>query len=184
MKSNVLKSGVFKRNQGGFTLIELVMTIILIGIMSVGLYEVVIWGISDYIGSENYLHSNNSMTYASSVIRRNLENAATPTPTPTALIKPRNGRKKTYCKVENKINPATIGNPPIVIANLAGQTTTCGGTGRPVCNEAAFYQNVTVASQQLVVFCVNNNILYEEVTDETRTTTSYPVADNISGINF
>ncbi len=31
-----------KKNRGGFTLIELVMTILLIGILSIGLYEVVI----------------------------------------------------------------------------------------------------------------------------------------------
>ncbi len=171
-----------KKNSGGFTLIELVMTILLIGIMSVGLYQVVMWGISDYIGSENYLHSNNSMTYAISVIRRNLENAAMPTGSISPSGTP-------YCTLSNSINPATTGNLPIVIANLAGQTTTCGGTTQP-CNEVAFYKYITditgTANQELVVFCVNlnNNALYKEVTTTNGTTISYPVANYISGINF
>ena len=167
-------------NTAGFTLIELVMTILLIGILSIGLYEVVMWGINDYLTNEQYLHSNNSMTYAMSVIRRNLENAAMP---PRSAINPSG---TAYCKLTNPINPATSGNPPIVIANLAGQTATCGGSGEPVCDEVAFYQNATVngtASQQLVVFCVYKSILYQEVTN-TNGTTSYPVADNISGISF
>ena len=169
---------LFKSNDG-LTLIELVMTIILIGIMSIGLYEVVMWGISDYIGSENYLHSNNSMTYAISVIRRNLENAAMP----IQLIKPSG---KHYCKLKNRINPDTGGNMPIVIANLSTQTS-CGGTTGEPCNEVAFYKYITgTANQELVVFCVNpnNNALYKEVTTTNGTTISYPVADYISGINF
>ena len=168
-----------KKNRGGFTLIELVMTILLIGILSIGLYEVVIWGVSDYVTNERYLHSNNSMTQAMATIRRSMVGAVMP---PTAAISPLGAY---YCKLSNSINPATTGNPPIVIANLAGQTAACGGTGQPVCDEAAFYQNITGTTnqQQLVVFCVNKNILYEEVTNETGTT-SYPIADNISGISF
>ena len=166
-----------KKKDGGFTLIELVMTILLIGILSIGLYEVVIWGISDYVTNERYLHSNNSMTYAMMTIRRSMAGASMP----TASINPSSAY---YCKLSNSINPATTGNPPIVTANLAGQTATCGGTGQPVCDETAFYQNITgTANQQLVVFCVNNNILYEEITNGTGTT-SYPIADNISGISF
>jgi hypothetical protein len=101
---------------------------------------------------------------------------------PTAAISPSGAY---YCKLSNWINPATAGNP-IVIANLAGQTATCGGTGQPVCDEAAFYQNIsgTTNQQQLVVFCVNNNILYEEVTANGAVTASYPIANNISGISF
>ena len=171
-----------KKKYGGFTLIELVMTIILIGILSIGLYEVVIWGVSDYVANERYLHSNNSMTYAMAAMRRNLENAATP---PTLPISPSGAY---YCKLPNSINPATAGNPPIVTANMAGQTTACGGNSQPVCDEAAFYQNVIKISgvtQQLVVFCVKNNILYEEVTTTNGTgTISYPIANNISGISF
>ncbi|MDA8303948.1 MAG: prepilin-type N-terminal cleavage/methylation domain-containing protein [Deltaproteobacteria bacterium] len=180
----IIFSNNIKKNNGGFTLIELVMTIILIGILSVGLYEVVMFGINDYLRNENYLHSSNSMTYAMSVIRRNLVNAATP----TSLISP---SVSAYCPLFESINPKTSGNP-IVVANLAGQTTTCDGTGQPACNEAAFYQNVIVsgtAIQQLVVFCVNNNVLYKEVTNKevtnsNGTTTSYPVANNIGSINF
>ena len=175
---------IIRNRKGGFTLIEMVMTILLIGILSIGLYEVVMWGISDYLINEEYLHSNNSMTYAMTVMRRNLENAAMPPTPPFKSIRPSGVH---YCKLSNPINPARRKNPPIVTANMAGQTTTCGGRGQPVCDEVAFYQNVKinrVTAQQLVVFCVNNNILYEEITDGTGTTASYPVADNISGINF
>ena len=170
-----------KKNRGGFTLIELVMTILLIGILSIGLYEVVIWGISDYVTNERYLHSNNSMTYAMMTIRRSMAGAAMP---PALAISPSGAH---YCKLSASINPATSGNPPIVTANMAGQTATCGGTGLPVCDETAFYQNVTIngtPSQQLVVFCLNNNILYEEVTANGAVTASYPIADNITGISF
>ncbi|MCL4498430.1 MAG: prepilin-type N-terminal cleavage/methylation domain-containing protein [Deltaproteobacteria bacterium] len=169
-----------KKNKGGFTLIELVMTILLIGILSIGLYEVVMWGISDYLQNENYLHSSNSMTYAISVLRRNLENAAEP----IKYIKP--NKAKAYCKLKWGINPDTAGNEPIVLANLKKQTTACGGTTQP-CNEVAFYKYITgTANQELVVFCVNpnNNALYKEVTTTNGTTISYPVADYISGINF
>ena len=174
------KKEYLKKKDDGFTLIELVMTILLIGILSIGLYEVVIWGISDYVGNEQYLHSNNSMTYAIATIRRSMTSAATPTGT----INPAGTY---YCKLSNSINPATNRNFPIVTANMAGQTSACGGSGQPVCDEAAFYQNIsgTPPSQQLVVFCVNSNILYEEVTDGTGgTTISHPVANNISGISF
>ena len=175
----MIKEDETAKKDGGFTLIELVMTILLIGILSIGLYEVVIWGISDYVTNERYLHSNNSMTYAMMTIRRSMAGAVMP---PTAAISPLGAY---YCKISNPINPATTGNPPIVTANLAGQTSTCGGTGQPVCDEAAFYQNITGTTnqQQLVVFCVNNNILYEEFTNGTGTT-SYPIANNISGISF
>lgn len=170
---------------GGFTLIELVMTILLTGILSIGLYQVVMWGINDYLTNEEYLHSNNSMTYAMAVVRRNLVNAAMPLTKPPNLISPSSGA---YCKLSTSINPATSGNLPIITANMAGQTTNCGGSGQPVCDEVAFYQNVKISgvtTQQLVVFCVNmnNNILYEEVTDGTGTT-SHPIANNISGISF
>ena len=172
-----------KKKDGGFTLIELVMTILLIGILSIGLYEVVMWGIGDYVGNEQYLHSNNSMTYAMATMRRSMESAVMPKVTISSS-------SAAKCALSTSINPATTGNPPIVTANLAGQTTICGGTGQPVCDEAAFYQYINGTPpppqpppQQLVVFCVNNNILYEEVTNGTGTT-SYPIANNISGINF
>ena len=153
-----------KKNSGGFTLIELVMTIILIGILSIGLYQVVMWGINDYLTNEEYLHSNNSMTYAMTVIRRNLENAAMPPATPLRI---RGG----VCPLNRKNYPSK--NSPITVSP----------------SEVAFYQNVEIngaTTQQLVVFCVNpnNNALYKEVTTTNGTTASYPVADNISGINF
>ena len=176
------KKEYLKKKDDGFTLIELVMTILLTGILSIGLYQVVMWGINDYLINEEYLHSNNSMSYAMTVIRRNLENAAKP---PTTPISPSGAY---YCKLSTSINPATSRNLPIVAANMAGQTTICGGSiPQPVCDEVAFYQNIsgTPPSQQLVVFCVNSNILYEEVTDGTGgTTISHPVANNISGISF
>jgi prepilin-type N-terminal cleavage/methylation domain-containing protein len=170
-----------KKKDGGFTLIELVMTILLIGILSIGLYEVVIWGISDYVTNEQYLHSNNSMTYAMMTIRRSMAGAVMP----TAAISPSGAY---YCKLSNWINPATT-HTPIVTANMAGQTTacstTCEVTGQPVCDEAAFYQNISgTTNQQLVVFCVYNNILYKEVKTNGAVTASYPIADNISCISF
>ncbi len=167
------------KNKSGFTLIELVMTIVLTGILSVGLYEAIMLGVNDYIINEHYLHSNNSMTYAISVLRRNLVNAAMP----SSVITPSSG---SYCPLSVSINPATGGNAPIVRANLSGQTATCGASG-PACNEIAFYQNINTTSgesSQLVVFCVHNKILYEEVTNGVGQTTPYPVANNISNINF
>lgn len=172
------------KNSGGFTLIELVMTIILIGIMSVGLYQVVIFGINDYMTNESYLHSNNAMTYAVSVLRRNLTNAVAP----AALISPSG---LAYCPVSNSVNPYNNGNP-VVIADLKSQSVACDGAGQPVCSEAVFYQNIIVngtAGQQLVVFCVHannnkNSALYKEVTNSNGKTVSYPVANNISSINF
>ncbi len=175
----IIKEDETAKKDGGFTLIELVMTILLTGILSIGLYQVVMWGINDYLINEEYLYSNNSMSYAMTVIRRNLENAAKP---PTTPISPSG---VFYCKLSTSINPATSGNQPIVTANMARQTITCGGSSQPVCDEVAFYQNIS--GTQLVVFCVNNNnnILYEEVTDGAGgTTISHPVANNISGISF
>ena len=167
-----------KKNRGGFTLIELVMTILLIGILSIGLYQVVMWGINDYMTNEQYLHSNNSMTQAMATIKRSMAGAAMP----TAAISPSGTY---YCKLSTLINPATAGNQPIVTANLAGQTAACGGTSQPICDEAAFYQNISgTTNQQLVVFCVYNNILYKEVTTNGAVTASYPIADNISCISF
>ena len=172
------KKEYLKKKDDGFTLIELVMTILLTGILSIGLYQVVIWGVSDYVTNERYLHSNNSMTYAMATMRRSMTSAVMPT-TP---ISPSGAY---YCRLSNLINPAIGRNLPIVTANMAGQTATCGGTGQPVCDEVAFYQNNINGTppQQLVVFCVHNNILYEEIT-KTGTTTSHPVANNISGISF
>ncbi len=177
MKMRAKTINIIKSKEGGFTLIELVTTIILIGIMSVGLYNVILFGINGYMTSENYLHSNNSMTYAISALRRNLVDAA-------VYIKSISPSGSAYCTLSAPINPASAGNEPVVVANLAGQTTSCGGAGEPPCNEVAFYQNITVG-QQLVVFCVNSNdILYEEVTDSKGVTTSYPAANNINIINI
>ena len=176
-------------NTAGFTLIELVMTILLIGILSIGLYEVVMWGINDYLTNEQYLHSNNSMTYAMSVIRRNLENAAMPAGSLTAT-----GGKCPLSSSNYPGNGQGNNNLPIILACQDGSAPSCSGnTACPVNGSCAnpvspsgvaFYQNVNgTTNQQLVVFCVNSNILYQEVTN-TNGTTSYPVADNISGISF
>ena len=183
---------IIRNRKAGFTLIELVMTILLTGILSIGLYQVVMWGINDYLINEEYLHSNNSMSYAMTVIRRNLENAAVLTAPLTisggvCLLNPNN-------YPNNGQNP---NNSPIVMACNDGSAPSCsnntkcpinGNCTNPVLpSEVAFYQNVKingVTKQQLVVFCVNSNILYEEVTDGTGGTTSHPVANNISGISF
>ena len=180
-----------KKNSGGFTLIELVMTIILIGILSIGLYQVVMWGINDYLINEEYLHSNNSMTYAMTVIRRNLENAAVL----TAPLTISGG----VCPLNTNNYPNNgqgNNNPPITMACNDGSAPSCsnntecptnGNCTNPVSpSEVAFYQNISgTPPSQLVVFCLNNNILYEEVTGGTTgTTTSHPVANNISNIQF
>ena len=165
------------RLASGFTLIELVMTILLIGILSVGLYEVVMWGINDYMTNERYLHSNNSMTQAMATIRRNLENAATP----TQQINPACRRYRCVCPFNSNEQPTKT--QPICIFS-SGVACSNNGTG----NEIAFYQNIagTTNQQQLVVFCVNNNnnVLYEEITKKGTGTTSYPIANNITGISF
>ncbi len=179
-----------KKNNGGFTLIELVMTILLIGILSIGLYEVVMWGINDYVTNEQYLHANNSMTYAMSVIRRNIVQAAMPPATQltqTNLICPL--KPSNYPNNGQGINP-----PPVVLACQDGSAPSCsnstecpinGSCANPIPpGEIAFYQNVpSSTNKQLVVFCINNNILYEEVT-ASGITTSYPIANNIVGISF
>ena len=179
-----------KKKDGGFTLIELVMTILLIGILSIGLYEVVIWGISDYVTNERYLHSNNSMTYAIATIRRNLENAAVLTAplTISGGICPLNNNNYPNNGQGNNNYPVTTacndGSAPSCSNNTCPTNGNCTNPVLP--SEIAFYQNKNIngtSSQQLVVFCVNNNILYEEITNGTGTT-SYPIADNISGISF
>ena len=183
-----------KKKDGGFTLIELVMTIILIGILSIGLYQVVIWGVSDYVTNERYLHSNNSMTYAMATMRRNLENAAVLT-APLTIIGgvcplntnnyPNNGQGSNNFPITTACND---GSAPSCSNNT--ECPTNGNCTIPVPpSEVAFYQNVEingVTTQQLVVFCVksNINILYEEVTTNGTGTISYPVANNISGISF
>jgi prepilin-type N-terminal cleavage/methylation domain-containing protein len=180
------KNDLFKNNKG-FTLLELVMTIILIGIMSVGLYQVIIFGINNYMLNENALHQVNSMSYTSSVIRRNLEEAVTPPTSPytitggVCLLNPGSGSGG---------NP-----PPITLACSDGSAPTTGNT--PICtscsnglsscppSEIAFYKYISgTANQELVVFCVNNNVLYKQVTTINGTTTAYPIADNISNIAF
>lgn len=155
MKTTMTLNG-FKKNIGGFTLIELVMTILLIGILSIGLYEVVMWGISDYIESENYLHQANSMSLAVSVMRRNISNAAKP----TSLIPGSNNGQT--CYINDTMNP--YNQTPIVVFNLASQSVTS-----PV-NAVAFYKYIIGSTkQELVVFCVYNNTLYKQVTTATAT---------------
>ncbi|MHB1645222.1 MAG: type II secretion system protein [bacterium] len=183
-----MKNDLFKNNKG-FTLLELVMTIILIGIMSVGLYQVIIFGINDYMLNENALHQVNSMSYASSVIRRNLEEAVTPPSSPYTIT-------GGICPLNNY--PGSSGNHPITLACSDGSAPTTGTT--PICtscsnglsscppSEIAFYKYISVTAnnnnQELVVFCVNNNILYKQVTTINGTTTAYPISDNISNIAF
>jgi prepilin-type N-terminal cleavage/methylation domain-containing protein len=172
MKMIIKTLNSIKKNRGGFTLIELVMTILLIGILSIGLYQVVMWGINDYMTNEQYLHSNNSMTQAMATIRRNLENAAMP-PTP-----PQTFSVSGVCPFNKPTDEPSQTNPICVFSSGGACIKTGSG------NEVAFYQNITgTNNQQLVVFCVNNNILYEEIANGMGTT-SYPIADNISGISF
>ncbi len=182
----MIKEDETAKKDGGFTLIELVMTILLIGILSIGLYQVVMWGINDYMTNEQYLHSNNSMTQAMAIIRRNLENAAVLTTTHLTINS--NGK----CPLNNNNYPNN--GYPITMACNDGSAPSCsnntecptnGNCNNPVPpSEIAFYQYINgTPSQQLVVFCVYNNILYEEVTNGTGTT-SYPLADNITGISF
>ncbi len=176
-------SSSFKKKDGGFTLIELVMTILLIGILSIGLYEVVMWGINDYLTNEKYLHANNSMTYAMSVIRRGIVQAATPPATQLT-------QTNLICPLKNYPSNGQV----IVLACQDGSAPSCSNSTECPINgscantippgEIAFYQNVPPpTNNQLVVFCINKNTLYEEVT-ASGITTSYPIANNISGISF
>ena len=180
IKNNILSNIKNIKKNNAFTLVELVMTIVLIGIMSVGLYQVIIFGINDYMLNENALHQVNSMSYASSVIRKNLEEAAMP----TQLI---NGNSNgQICYINEGINPYDEQPHPIVVFNLANQTL-CGNANSAVsCNAVAFYKYIsgTTNQQELIVFCVNNNILYKQVTTINGTTTAYPISDNISDIAF
>lgn len=181
--NKIKKLMIYLKSNDGISLIELVMTIILIGIMSIGLYNVVLFGVNDYIMNENVLHQTNSMSLANSVIRRNLVNAATP---PVFLINGKiNGQ---ICYIKNKINPGhnKSAKLPIVVFNLASQPKVCGSAANP-CNAVAFYKYVingtTPPEQELAVFCVYNNVLYKQVTTKT-STTAYPVANNINDINI
>ena len=163
-----------KNKDGGFTLIELVMTILLIGILSIGLYEVVIWGISDYVTNERYLHSNNSMTYAMATIRRNLENAAMPPKLPQIFS------VSGACPFKPADEP--LQNNPICIFSSFNTGAGCNSQG--VGNEISFLQfNQKTSNYELIVYCVVNNILYKEVSSNF-VLSSYPVADNISSIIF
>ncbi|MHB1694347.1 MAG: PilW family protein [bacterium] len=182
------KNDLFKNNKG-FTLLELVMTIILIGIMSVGLYQVIIFGINDYMLNENALHQVNSMSYASFVIRRNLEEAAMP---PTSQYTIIGGE----CPLKSANYPSSTGSPGPVTqacydgsAPINGSCSVCSN-GLSSCppSEIAFYKYISGTAnnteQELVVFCVNNNILYKQVTTINGTTTVYPISDNINDISF
>ena len=163
-----------KKNRGGFTLIELVMTILLIGILSIGLYEVVIWGISDYVTNERYLHSNNSMTYAMMTIRRNMAGAVMPP------IPPQTFSVLGACPFKLADEPSQTN--PICIFSSFNIGAGCNTQG--VGNEISFLQlNQKTSNYELIVYCVVNNILYKEVNSNVLST-SYPVANNISGIIF
>ena len=163
-----------KKNRGGFTLIELVMTILLIGILSIGLYQVVMWGINDYMTNEQYLHSNNSMTQAMATIRRNLENAAMP-PTPTQKFS-----VSGVCPFNKPTDEPSQTNPICVFSSF---NTGAGCNTQGIGNEISFFQlNQKTGNYELIVYCAVNNILYKEVNSDVPT--SYPVADNISSIIF
>ena len=159
----------------GFTLIELVMTILLIGILSIGLYEVVIWGISDYVTNEQYLHSNNSMTYAMAVARRNLVNAAMP-PATTPLTFSTSGGACPF-------NPADEPSRTMPICVFSGLNPLAGCSSNGIGNEIAFLQNPN-NNYELIIYCAINNILYEEEAFTNGTPKTYPIANNISGILF
>ncbi|MHB1661892.1 MAG: PilW family protein [bacterium] len=169
---NNIKNNI-KKNKDGFTLIELVMTIILTGILSVGLYEVVMFGIKDYITNENVLHQSNSMTYAMSVIRRNLVNAAMPPASPPSF-----NALGGVCPFNPMHEPSQTN--PICVFSGFNPGVSCDSNG--IGNEIAFLQNSN--NYKLIIYCVVNNILYEEEAVTNGTPTSYPVADNINRIIF
>ncbi|MHB1679739.1 MAG: type II secretion system protein [bacterium] len=185
-KESANKKDLFSNNDG-FTLLELVMTIILIGIMSVGLYQVIIFGINDYMMNEEALHNTNTLSYASAVIRRNLEEAAMP---PTSQHKytitggtcPLNSANYPSSTVGPVAPACSDGSAPI-----SGSCSVCSnGLSSCLPSEIAFYKYFTQQSKELIVFCVNvnSNILYKQVTTENGTTTAYPISDNISDIVF
>ena len=170
----MIKEDETAKKDGGFTLIELVMTILLIGILSIGLYQVVMWGINDYMTNEHYLHSNNSMTQAMATIRRNLENAAMP-PTP-----PQTFSVSGVCPFNKPTDEPSQTNPICVFSSF---NTGAGCNKQGIGNEISFFQlNQKTGNYELIVYCVVNNILYKEVNSDVPT--SYPVADNISSIIF
>ena len=178
MKMIIKTLNSIKKNRGGFTLIELVMTILLIGILSIGLYQVVMWGINDYMTNEHYLHSNNSMTQAMATIRRNLENAAMPLTSPSPLTFHVSG----VCPFNKPTDePSRTNNNPICVFSSFNTGAGCNKQG--IGNEISFFQlNQKTGNYELIVYCAVNNILYKEV--NSNVPTSYPVADNISSIIF
>lgn len=200
-KDNMFRNGM-RINNSGFTLIELVMTILLTGIMAVGLYQVIMFGINDYATNENTLHQINSLSYASSVIRKNAEEAATPpnpppNPPPVGSICPLNN--SSLSNIVSEVNATTGAGPVILVcadgympstnsssscACLPGESSPCGPS------EIAFYKYMSptategVSNEELIVFCINNNVLYKQVTTSNGTTADYPVANNVGSINF
>jgi prepilin-type N-terminal cleavage/methylation domain-containing protein len=189
----MIKNDVFG-DKGGFTLIELVMTILLIGIMAVGLYQVIMFGINDYATNENALRQINSLSYASSVIRRNLEEASF---LPASPLSPPPGAACPLTATNTPTAEAPIvlacadGSQPLIIlpptcaSCLPGELSPCEPS------EIAFYKSMPAAisggsgvNYELIVFCINNNILYKQLTSSNGITALYPVANNIRSINF
>ncbi|RZD15959.1 MAG: prepilin-type N-terminal cleavage/methylation domain-containing protein [Candidatus Acididesulfobacter guangdongensis] len=203
-KDNIFRNGMYINNSG-FTLIELVMTILLTGIMAVGLYQVIMFGINNYVSNENSLYMSNSLSNASSVIRKNAEEAAMPPttnqpPVPSAgAICPlaSNSLNDISSNVNGFSGPIILacadGSVPAPSANSSQQTCTAclpGESSPCEPSEIAFYKYTppTViaggSNEELIVFCINNDVLYKQVTTSNGTTTDYPVANNIGSINF
>jgi prepilin-type N-terminal cleavage/methylation domain-containing protein len=204
-KDNMFRNGMYINNSA-FTLIELVMTILLIGIMAVGLYQVIMFGINNYMYNQNSLHMSNSLSYASSVIRKNVEEAAMPPAANTPVLSVPAGAAcpltpNSLTDISSTVN-STDDNGPVILACADGSVPVpSANSSQPPCtaclpgesspcepSEIAFYKYATAiaggSNKELIIFCINNDVLYKQVTASNGTTAYYPVANNIGSINF
>ncbi len=204
-KYNMFRSGI-RINNSGFTLIELVMTILLTGIMAVGLYQVIMFGINNYMYNQNSLHTSNSLSYASSVIRKTAEEAAMPAVNSPVLSVPAGVAcpltPNSLTDIRSNVN-STNGSEPVILACADGSPVPSANLSQPPCtaclpgesspcepSEIAFYKYAPPTdiaggnNEELIVFCINNDVLYKQATTSNGVTADYPVANNIGSINF
>ena len=172
---------------GGFTLVEMVISILLTGIMAIGIYNIIISGIQNYNTNQKFLDTSNSIGRAMTVIRRDMSNAVTP-PTGGGYSPNGSGAACPYDPVVDvPDNGSGVNNPPVVIFSNGQSPSICRGANN--CNEAAFFESIPQSSPAqylLIIYCLgaSNNALYKEEVKQNGTANSYPVAYNISSIYF